>query len=147
THKHIATGLPDSKFGVDAAEASAMYLRARKDKGLKAVGIHSHIGSQITQIEPYRKAMAALLDLVAALASQGQGLRFLDIGGGLGVKYENEKPISLLAFSQMVAHEMRAWPEMELCLEPGRYLVAEAGVLLTRVLYRKSGGRSRLVIV
>lgn len=147
THKHIATSLPDSKFGVEEKEALALYKKAKRDRRLRAVGIHCHIGSQITKLEPYRKALAALLNLVRALDEQQQRLEFLDLGGGLGIRYDNEQTLQPLALARMAAHELRARPELELCMEPGRYLIADAGLLLTTVLYRKRGKTKEIAIV
>src|SRR5581483_5183278 len=147
THHHITTGHSDSKFGVSPREAAALYRKARKDRGLRAVGIHCHIGSQVTTLEPYRKGLAALLNIVSTLAAEGQRLEFLDMGGGFGIRYDNEERLSPIALARMAAHELRAHPELELCLEPGRFLTAEAGLLLSSVIYRKQGNAREMAII
>lgn len=147
THRHIATGLPDSKFGVAPSEALSMYRHARKNRWLKAVGIHCHIGSQIARVPPYQKALRSILNLTSVLAAEGQRLSFLDLGGGFGISYDTESPLPIMPFAAMLRRDLSAWPELQLILEPGRFLVAEAGILLTRILYRKRAGRARLAIV
>jgi diaminopimelate decarboxylase len=147
THRHVATGLPDSKFGVVPAEALRMYRQARTNPWLKAVGIHCHIGSQITRVQPYQQALDSVLKLASKLRSEGQHLKYLDLGGGLGICHDQEEPLPIPAFARMLRRELAAWPGLELVLEPGRFLVAEAGIILTRVLYRKRTSRAHLVIV
>lgn len=147
THRHVATGLPDSKFGVSPTEAIEMYRQARRNPWLKAVGIHCHIGSQIARVEPYRQALDSVIKLVSKLKSEGQHLKYLDLGGGLGICYDRETPLPVPAFAQMLRRELAPWPGLELILEPGRFLVAEAGIILTKVLYRKRTTTARLVII
>ena len=136
THPYIATGLKESKFGVPAPIACEMYRRARASPTLDVVGIDCHIGSQVADVEPFRDALATLIDLVDSLAAEGITLKHIDIGGGFGVTYRNEKRLDVAQFGQVVKSGLgdRA---LELFVEPGRYLLAEAGVLLTRVEYLK----------
>jgi len=147
THRHITTGRSDNKFGVDFPRALALYRKSRSNRNLHAVGIQSHIGSQITQIRPYREAVAVILKLVARLSSEGIRLEYADVGGGMGITYQNETPLPLNALAKEILTQLRPWPGLRLLLEPGRFLTADAGVLLTRVLYRKRTSRTRFVIV
>lgn len=147
THPHITTGRAENKFGVEAPEARALLRRAARDPRLKAVGVQCHIGSQITELGPYKRAAAAVAALVASLQAEGVRLAFADMGGGLGVTYKDERPIEPRAFARTLEAAFRRLPELRLLVEPGRYLVADAGVLLTRVLYRKQTSKRRFVIV
>lgn len=141
THPYIATGLKESKFGVPAPLALDLYLRAASSAHLTVVGIDCHIGSQVTDPKPFENALSALLKLVDALASEGIALQHVDIGGGFGVNYDDAKPLDLAALGQALNARL-ADRDMELLVEPGRYLVAEAGVLLTRVEYLKPAATS-----
>ena len=141
THPYIATGLKESKFGVPAPLALELYRRAASSAHLTVVGIDCHIGSQVTDPKPFETALGALLKLVDALASEGIALRHVDIGGGFGVSYDDAKPLDLAALGQALNARL-ADRDMELLVEPGRYLVAEDGVLLTRVEYLKPAATS-----
>ena len=136
THPYISTGLKESKFGVPAPIARELYRRAHASPTLDVVGIDCHIGSQVADVEPFRDALATLIDLVDTLAAEGITCQHIDIGGGFGVTYRDEKRLDVAQFGEVVESELgdRA---LELLVEPGRYLVAEAGVLLTRVEYLK----------
>lgn len=147
THRHITTGRYDTKFGVDAARALRMYRRARRDPQLRTVGIQCHIGSQIMKIGPYREALKKIIGLLERLRTEGTFLKHVDMGGGMGVVYQDEAPLNLEALSKEVLSQLRAWPDLRILLEPGRYLVADSGALLTRVLYRKETPRSRFIVV
>lgn len=147
THPHITTGRAENKFGVETEEAVALYRRAAKDKRLRVVGIQSHIGSQITDVEPYRRAAASVARTVARLEAMGIVLSHIDVGGGIGITYKDEKPLPLAALAKVVEDAFARWPNARLLLEPGRYLVADAGTLLTRVLYRKNTSKRRFAIV
>ena len=136
THPYIATGLKDSKFGVPPALARELYRRAAASPVLDVVGVACHIGSQIADVHPFRAALAELLELFDALEDDGLTLRHLDIGGGFGVSYRDETPFDLAALGKSLAAAL-AGRDVELLLEPGRFLVADAGVLLTRVEYLK----------
>lgn len=145
THRHIATGLKTSKFGVPIEEAMALYRRSRRMEGLCARGVDCHIGSQLTDTRPVKEAVERAARLYAALRAQGFPLSHLDVGGGLGVTYLKERPPSLEAYAQAVLEAARPLGAT-LVLEPGRVLVANAGVLLTKVLYRKSTPSKRFLI-
>lgn len=146
THRHIATGLSTSKFGVPFDEAATLYRRSRRMKGVVARGLDCHIGSQLTDTRPLKQALTKVSKLFRALRAQGLPLTHLDFGGGLGVKYSVEAPPSLSAYAEVV-HEALDGLDATLVLEPGRVLVANAGVLLTRVLYRKRTPARHFVIV
>ena len=136
THPYISTGLKENKFGVPAPIARELYRRAHASPTLDVVGIDCHIGSQVADVDPFRDALATLIDLVDALAAEGIMCKHIDIGGGFGVTYRDEKCLDVAQFGQVVKAGLgdRA---LKLFVEPGRYLVAEAGVLLTRVEYLK----------
>jgi len=146
THDKIATGRRTDKFGLPPEEAVDAVRLAARLPHVTPVGIHLHIGSQITDLAPFRTAYARVFALVDRLAGEGIRLRRLDLGGGFGVRYRDEEPVAPEAVAALVA-ELLAGRELELVFEPGRAFVAEAGVLLTRVVYRKeSAGRHLLVV-
>ena len=136
THPYISTGLKDSKFGVPPPLAIKLYRQAHASPTLDVVGIDCHIGSQVADVEPFQDALAKLIDLVDMLAREDIALKHIDIGGGFGVTYRDEKCLDVAQFGHAVKAGLgnRA---VELLVEPGRYLVAEAGILLTRVEYLK----------
>ena len=145
THPYISTGLKDNKFGIAHDQALASYRRAAALPGLQVVGIDCHIGSQITQIEPYLDALDRLLDLVEAVEAEGIAIHHVDVGGGLGITYTDEAPPQA---DELVARllqriDARGHGHRELLIEPGRSLVGNAGVLLTEVLYLKPGAAAR----
>ena len=147
THPYISTGLRQHKFGVDISEAEAIYARARSFAHLRPESVSCHIGSQILDPKPLLEAVDKMLALVGRLRAQGIQIKTLDLGGGLGVPYQSGDPEpSIAAFIASVC-ERAAGRELELMIEPGRSIVAEAGVLLTRVLYRKTNGAKQFVIV
>ena len=146
THPYIATGLKNSKFGVPASVALDLYARAAESDALAVVGIDCHIGSQITTAAPFATALARLLELAARLARQGIDIRHIDIGGGFGVRYRDEKPFDLEGFAATLASQL-AETDLAVLVEPGRSLVAEAGILLTRVEYLKAAGERQFAVV
>ena len=149
THPYISTGLKENKFGVPAELARQLYRRAHATPTLDVVGIDCHIGSQVGDVEPFRDALTTLVDLVDTLAAENIPLKHVDIGGGFGVTYRDEKCLDVVQFGR-VAKAGLGGRALELLVEPGRYLVAEAGVLLTRVEYLKpatgSGMRNFAVV-
>lgn len=147
THPHITTGRARNKFGVETDEALALYRRAAKDKRLRVVGVQCHIGSQIVAVAPYRRAAASVARTVSRLQDMGIRLSHIDVGGGIGITYKDETPLPLKALARALEETFAPWPDAQLMLEPGRYLVADAGILLTRVLYRKQTTARRFVIV
>ena len=146
THPYISTGLKESKFGIAYGDALPLYRRASAMAGIAVRGIDMHIGSQITEIAPYRDAAAKLLDLVDRLAAEGIRLEHIDVGGGLGVRYRDETPVPVADYAALL-HGLFAGRRETLVIEPGRFLVANAGVLLTRVEYLKRGPEKRFAIV
>lgn len=146
THRYIATGLKSSKFGVPFEEAVALYRKSKKMKGLRAVGVDCHIGSQLTDARPVKQAISKVAGLYRQLKAEGFPLTHLDVGGGLGVTYTSEQPPKVAEYASAVLSAIDGL-EATLVLEPGRVLVANAGVLLTRVLYRKNTEAKRFVIV
>jgi diaminopimelate decarboxylase len=141
THPYISTGLKDNKFGIAHDQALQSYRRAAELPGLKVVGIDCHIGSQITQVDPYLDALDRLLDLIEAVESEGIPIAHLDVGGGLGIQYSDEAPprADELVRRLLQRIDARGHGHRELLFEPGRSLVGNAGVLLTEVLYLKPG--------
>ncbi len=146
THRYIATGLKTSKFGVPVGEAVALYAKSRRMKGLVARGLDCHIGSQLTDTRPVRQAMTLVGDVYKTLRAKGFPLTHLDVGGGLGVTYSTETPPGVADYAKAVLEPLHGLGAT-LVLEPGRVLVANAGVLLTRVLYRKKTPAKHFVIV
>ncbi len=136
THPYISTGLKENKFGIAIADAEAVYARAAELPNLKVVGVDCHIGSQLTTLPPFLDALDRLLALIDRLAARGIRIEHLDLGGGLGVRYKDETPP--LAGDYIAAvRERIAGRNLALVFEPGRFIVANAGVLLTRVEYLK----------
>lgn len=149
THPYISTGLKGNKFGIAHDEALAVYRRAAALPGIEVVGIDCHIGSQITQVEPYLDAADRVLDLVEQVEAAGIPLHHVDFGGGLGITYTDEAPPSAeLLVSRLLARmDERGHGHREVLLEPGRSLVGNAGVLLTEVQYLKPGDVKNFCIV
>jgi diaminopimelate decarboxylase len=146
SHPYISTGLREAKFGVDIAQAAGILRRARALPGIEVVGLQCHIGSQIVETEPLAAAARALAGLSRQLLDEGFALRTIDIGGGLGVSYDGSGVPDATRLAAAVLPAVEALP-LTLVLEPGRSLVAAAGVLLTRVLYVKDGHGKRFVVV
>jgi diaminopimelate decarboxylase len=147
THPYISTGLSQHKFGIDIADAAAVYARARQFRNLSAEGISCHIGSQILDPKPIFEAVDKVLALAAELRSDGHPIRRLDLGGGLGVAYrEGEQAPAIGDFVRGMDARLRE-SGLRIEVEPGRSIVGPAGVLLTRVLYRKCNGSKQFVIV
>lgn len=146
THPYISTGLHENKFGVEIDMAKRMYIYAKKSEFLNPVGIHFHIGSQLTKLEPIAEACGIVADLVRSLKAIDIDIKFFDVGGGIGVVYDDEQTIAPHAYTDAIFQATKGLDVTILC-EPGRYMVANAGVFLTRVLYEKVNGEKRFVIV
>ena len=146
THPYISTGLRHHKFGIPLSETRGMYAEARQMPGIDIVGIGCHIGSQITELAPFEQALVGITGLVADLKQDGFDLKYLDFGGGLGIPYADEEPPSPEAYGQVVRRATDGLG-LTLVLEPGRVIVGNAGVLLSRVLLRKSQGTKQFAIV
>jgi diaminopimelate decarboxylase len=149
THPYISTGLKENKFGIAIESALDVYRLAQSLPALEIVGVDCHIGSQLTDISPYFDALEKLLDLIERLARDGIGIRHLDLGGGLGIRYTDETPPSPKALLDRVFErlEARGLGHLHLVLEPGRSLVGNAGVLLTTVQYLKHAEARNFAIV
>jgi diaminopimelate decarboxylase len=143
-HPHISTGLPHHKFGIAWPEARRLYLQHRKR--IRWQGISAHIGSQIIGLAPFRQALHRLASYLLDLRREGLSLKYLDFGGGLGVRYTNEKPVTRKDYARMIASVVRPLG-VHLLLEPGRSIIASAAVLLSNVIYTKKNSTKSFVIV
>ena len=154
THPYISTGLREHKFGIDIAEARALYARAGESRHLQARGVSVHIGSQIRATEPFGAAAARVVTLVGELLADGHKITSIDLGGGLGIEYDGSAEFDPAARVAAYAEALRqaltplnlGGSEIQLLLEPGRFLVAQAGALVTEVLYNKQNGAKKFVI-
>jgi diaminopimelate decarboxylase len=146
THPYISTGLKQNKFGVAYAEALALYRKAQALPHLRVTGLDCHIGSQLTELSPFIAAAEKVLALVDALAREGIALQHLDLGGGLGIRYRDETPPSIADYAHALLGALRRRSE-KIIVEPGRVLVGNAGLLLTRVEYLKHGEEKNFAIV
>jgi diaminopimelate decarboxylase len=146
THPYISTGLKENKFGVAFEDAPALYATASRLPGLRVTGIDCHIGSQITEVAPFADALAKVLHLVDRLAADGIALEHIDLGGGLGIRYADETPPAAADYLSALLRGLEGRPQSVL-FEPGRALVGNAGVLLTRVEYLKAGEARSFAIV
>ena len=145
-HPHIATGRHEHKFGLGWTEAKQLYLGYRDSNWIRWKGISAHIGSQITSLGPFRRAFGRLARFVGELRRAGIELCYLDVGGGLGVRYSGQKPPSRTKYARLVAQMVRKLG-VHLLLEPGRSIIASAGILLTRVVYTKTNRGKTFVVV
>jgi diaminopimelate decarboxylase len=151
THPYIATGLKQNKFGLDIAQAEAIYQRARSLPSLRILGVACHIGSQLTDMVPIIEALDRVMLLAGKLLDQGMHLEHLDLGGGLGIRYNEEQPPEPGEYIHALLDRLRTsdsrFQKMRLLFEPGRALVGNAGVLLTRVLFLKHGPERNFAVV
>ena len=149
THPYISTGLKANKFGVAFEDAVATYRRAAAMPNLEVVGIDCHIGSQITEIAPYLDAIDKLLELVVEIEADGTVIRHIDVGGGLGIRYDDETPPDTTVFVRTLLDHIdaRGHGHREIFFEPGRSVTGNAGMLLTRVEFLKSGAEKNFAIV
>jgi diaminopimelate decarboxylase len=146
THPYISTGLHENKFGVDLDMAKRMYIYANRSEFLNPIGIHFHIGSQLTNLDPIKEACDIMADLVRSLKAIKIDIKFFDVGGGLGVVYSDEVTISEKDYTQVIFNATKGL-DLTIACEPGRYMVANAGAFFTKVLYEKSHDGKRFVIV
>ncbi|HEX4237684.1 MAG TPA: diaminopimelate decarboxylase [Xanthobacteraceae bacterium] len=148
THAKIATGKAENKFGIPISRGREVYARAAKLKGVRAIGVDMHIGSQIIDLQPFRDAFALLAEFVGVLRADGHAISHVDVGGGLGVPYreDNEPPPDPNAYAAIVKGATQNLG-CRLILEPGRLIVGNAGVLVTRVLHVKHGDAKNFVVV
>jgi len=146
THPYISTGLKKSKFGIELSKAVSQYQLASRLSHIEVVGIHSHIGSQLTQVQPFVDALERVLSLIETLRAQGLDIRHWDIGGGLGITYDTETPPLPKEMASAVLPLLKK-SGCHIILEPGRSLSGNAGVLVTKVIYRKAGEAKNFVVV
>ena len=148
THAKISTGKDENKFGIPLARAEAAYALAANTPGIRAMGISAHIGSQLTQLAPLESTFARLGDLVTRLRAAGYSVERVDLGGGLGIPYKRDEaaPPSPADYGAMVAKATRGW-NVRLMFEPGRMIVGNAGIMVTRVILTKTGAAKRFVVV
>jgi len=146
THPYISTGLKKSKFGIDISQAVEAYELARELPRIRVVGIHQHIGSQITEVGPFVDALAKIAELTRELRALELDIRYLDVGGGLGITYKDEDPPALRVFAEALIGVVKDL-ECTIVLEPGRVIVGNAGILVTRVLYTKQSQGKDFVVV
>ncbi|MCF6205402.1 MAG: diaminopimelate decarboxylase [Sulfurovum sp.] len=146
THPYISTGLHENKFGVEIDMAKRMYIYANKSEHLNPVGIHFHIGSQLTNLDPIRESAVIVADLVRSLKAIKIDIKFFDVGGGLGVVYDDETTIKETDYTAAIFEAVKGLDLTIMC-EPGRYMVANAGAFFTKVLYEKNNDGKRFVIV
>ena len=146
THPYISTGLKQNKFGIDIEQALVAYRLASQLPNLKIVGIDCHIGSQLVEVKPIVEALKKLKQLVEDLRKEGMEIQYLDLGGGLGITYEDEEPPHPVEYASNILDEIRGF-DCTLVLEPGRVIVGNAGVLVSKVLYTKENREKRFVII
>ena len=146
THAKITTGTKENKFGIDIARAAEVYQRAANMAGVKVAGISVHIGSQLTDLAPYRAAYGRVVELARSLQAEGIPLDRVDLGGGLGVNYREERDPPIADYAQIVKETQQALG-LPVLVEPGRALVADAGILVARVVHVKQGEAKRFVII
>lgn len=146
THPYISTGLKQNKFGIDILQAKEAYRLAFHLPHLKVIGMDCHIGSQLVQVEPIVEALKKLKHLVENLRKEGMEIKYLDLGGGLGITYEDEEPPHPVEYAASILEEIKGF-DCTLILEPGRVIVGNAGILVSKVLYTKENEEKRFVIV
>lgn len=146
THPYITTGLKQNKFGIDILRAPMAYRLASELPNLDVVGIDCHLGSQLVEVEPFVDALKKLKSLVDSLRKEGMEVRYLDLGGGLGITYNDEEPPDPVEYASNILDEIRSF-DCTLILEPGRVIVGNAGILVSRVLYTKENEEKRFIIV
>ncbi len=146
THKYITTGKAESKFGLDFVRAKELFKEAKGLDAIEVVGIQMHIGSQITKTQPYVDAIKKMLHWIEEIKKEGIALKYLDIGGGLGIVYKDEKPATAKEFAQAIGPYVQ-YLGLTLFMEPGRFIAGNAGVLATQVIYIKENPTKKFVIV
>ncbi len=146
THPYISTGLKENKFGIDIEDAPRIYAQAARLPQLEVIGMDCHIGSQLTELAPFRDALTRVLALVQRLAAEGIHLQHLDLGGGLGIQYQDETPPAPADYAHIILEQLRG-RNYQIIVEPGRAIVGNAGVLLTQVMYLKHAAHKNFAIV
>jgi len=146
THHYITTAKKENKFGIDLNTTRDIFAKRRAFSHTKIVGLHTHIGSQITQSKPFIDAIRKIIRFISELNKQGVRLEYLNIGGGLGIIYKNEKPMTAELFARSVLPMLKK-TSLKIILEPGRFIVGNAGILVTRIQYIKRTKKKRFIIV
>ncbi len=146
THPYITTGMKKSKFGIQYEDALEIYRRAQTMKGIEVVGVDCHIGSQLTEVQPFIDALRKVVELIRRLQSLKLDIRYLDLGGGLGIRYDAETPPSPAEYAAAIKREL-AGLALTLIFEPGRVLMGNAGILVTKLLYTKDRDNKKFYIV
>jgi diaminopimelate decarboxylase len=145
THPYISTGLKKNKFGIDTQTAIEAYRTASRMENIEVKGIDCHIGSQITEVDPFRATMESLMALIRELKAFNIHIKYLDMGGGLGITYGDESPPQPAEYAQVILDAVKG-TDLKLILEPGRVIVGNAGILVAKVLYRKVGQTKNFII-
>jgi diaminopimelate decarboxylase len=146
THPYISTGLKKNKFGINIQKSLDDYRLAHTLPNVKVIGVSCHIGSQLTEVEPFVEAMQRIRELVLRLRAEGLNIQYMDIGGGLGITYHEEEPPHPRDYARALMEELKEI-DCTLILEPGRVIVGNAGILVTRVLYTKEGDEKNFIVV
>ncbi len=146
THPYITTGMKESKFGIQYEEAISLYQEAKQMKGVEVIGLDCHIGSQLTDVQPFVDALRRVLDLLRRLREKQINIRYLDLGGGLGIRYDDETPPTPEEYGQAIKRELQGLP-ITLIFEPGRVVMGNSGILVTKVLYEKLRDDKKFLIV
>jgi len=145
THPYISTGLKNSKFGIPIEKVADEYAYARDLDNVQPVGVHCHIGSQIADVEPFKEAAEKMVSLTKSLKKDGINIEYLDMGGGLGISYDNEKPPTPDTYADVIKNAMKG-TDLKLILEPGRNIAGNAGALVTKVVYTKLGAGGHFTV-
>ena len=145
THAYISTGMAENKFGIPIDQALDVYQLADKMANIEIMGVSCHIGSQLTDVSPFIESLAKVKQFITRLKKAGIKIKYLDLGGGLGICYQDEKPPEPAEYAKAIAREM-AGLSCTLILEPGRAIVGNAGILVTKVLYTKAGGKKFIIV-
>lgn len=146
THPYISTGMKKSKFGIDIKRSVELYKRALSLSHVEVIGVDCHIGSQLTSVSPFVDALARVKGLLEVLKQEGANIRYLDLGGGLGIRYKDEEPPHPDEYAAAIIDSLKGL-ELTLILEPGRVIVGNAGILVTEVLYLKETQEKNFVVV
>lgn len=146
THAYISTGLAKNKFGIPIEQAEEAYFLARDMDNIEVLGLSCHIGSQLTDVSPFVESLRKLKKFIAKLEATAINIKYLDLGGGLGITYDEEEPPHPTEYAKAIKEEMQDLPNCTLILEPGRVIVGNAGILVTKVLYTKSGGKKFIIV-
>jgi diaminopimelate decarboxylase len=146
THAYISTGLAKNKFGLPLDQAAAVYAEAQAMSHIEVTGVSCHIGSQLTSVAPFVESLNKVIAFIKRLAATGIAIQYLDMGGGLGIRYDQEEPPLPTEYAAALKESLRQVPGCTLIIEPGRVIVGNAGVLVTKVLYTKQGAKQFIIV-